>query len=60
VRRIAVSLPLTGPIAQAGREVLRGAELAFEQRFAVGIELVPLDSLAADRERLRRFSLWLT
>src|SRR3954447_7474393 len=51
VRRIAASLPLTGPIAQAGREVLRGAELAFEQRFAVGIELVPLDSFAADREQ---------
>jgi branched-chain amino acid transport system substrate-binding protein len=50
LHRIAVSLPFTGPIAHAGREVLRGAELALEQRSEPDVELVRLDSFGADRD----------
>jgi hypothetical protein len=31
VARVYVSLPLTGPSARPGRDLLRGAELALEQ-----------------------------
>ena len=47
--RIYASLPLTGPAARPGRDVLRGAELALEQS-PEDVELVPLDSYAEDRE----------
>ena len=46
--RVYASLPLSGPAARLGRTVLRGAELALEQRG--GAELVPLDSFGDDRE----------
>jgi branched-chain amino acid transport system substrate-binding protein len=42
VSRVYASLPLTGPQRAAGRDVLRGAELALER--APGVELVALDS----------------
>jgi branched-chain amino acid transport system substrate-binding protein len=48
VSRIYASLPVSGPQAQLGRDLLRGAELALE-RFG-GAELVVLDSCADDRE----------
>jgi branched-chain amino acid transport system substrate-binding protein len=41
--RVYVSLPLTGPAAALGRDVLRGAELAHE-RSGLGVEVVALDS----------------
>jgi branched-chain amino acid transport system substrate-binding protein len=47
--RVYASLPLTGRSRSAGREVLRGAELAFEQRGAEDM-LVVLDSGGDDRE----------
>jgi branched-chain amino acid transport system substrate-binding protein len=46
VSRVYVSLPLTGPAARLGREVLRGAELALDGSVA----LVVLDSEGDDRE----------
>jgi len=49
VRRIYASLPLTGPAAALGRDVLRGAELA-KARADGEVELVALDSFGADRE----------
>jgi ABC-type branched-subunit amino acid transport system substrate-binding protein len=49
VRRVYASLPLTGPAAQHGRDLLRGAELALERR-AGAAELVALDGYAEDRE----------
>lgn len=48
--RVYVSLPLTGPAAPLGRDVLRGAELAHE-RAGGDVELVALDSHGEDRER---------
>jgi branched-chain amino acid transport system substrate-binding protein len=42
--RVYVSLPLGGPVARGGREVLRGVELAFEQASPTEVELVVLDS----------------
>jgi branched-chain amino acid transport system substrate-binding protein len=47
VGRVYVSLPLRGPSARAGREVLRGVELAHANR---ATEVVVLDSSGADRE----------
>jgi branched-chain amino acid transport system substrate-binding protein len=47
VGRVYVSLPLRGPSARAGREVLRGAALALETD---AMEVVVLDSSGADRE----------
>jgi branched-chain amino acid transport system substrate-binding protein len=47
VGRVYVSLPLRGPSARAGREVLRGAELARANRAA---DVVVLDSSGVDRE----------
>jgi branched-chain amino acid transport system substrate-binding protein len=49
VARVYASLPLTGPAAEFGRDVLRGAELALEGR-AGRAELVALDSFGEDRE----------
>jgi len=48
--RIYVSLPLTGPAGAGGRDLLRAAELAAEQR-ATELNVVALDSFAADREQ---------
>jgi branched-chain amino acid transport system substrate-binding protein len=48
--RLYASLPLTGPAAALGREVLRGAELAREAGERATVELVTLDSFAHDRE----------
>jgi ABC-type branched-subunit amino acid transport system substrate-binding protein len=46
--RVYVSLPLSGPQGAAGRDVLRGAELASDG----GHELVVLDGFGADREAI--------
>jgi branched-chain amino acid transport system substrate-binding protein len=43
VSRVYASLPLSGPQGHAGRELLRGADLALE-RSEGGVELVALDS----------------
>jgi ABC-type branched-subunit amino acid transport system substrate-binding protein len=48
--RIYASLPLTGPAARAGREVLRGAEPAAERASDSGAEPVVLDGFGKDRE----------
>jgi branched-chain amino acid transport system substrate-binding protein len=50
VSRVYVSLPLTGPTAGAGRDLLRGAELALEAARSGAPELVVLDSFGADRD----------
>jgi branched-chain amino acid transport system substrate-binding protein len=50
VTRIYASLPLRGPAAAAGREVVRGVELALEQTRESVPELVLLDAGSADRE----------
>jgi branched-chain amino acid transport system substrate-binding protein len=50
VSRVYVSLPLTGPTAGAGRDVLRGAQLALEAANGAAPELVVLDGFAADRD----------
>jgi branched-chain amino acid transport system substrate-binding protein len=50
VTRVYASLPLTGPAAGLGREVLRGAELALEAANDGAVELVALDSFGDDRE----------
>jgi branched-chain amino acid transport system substrate-binding protein len=49
VHRVYASLPLSGPAARLGRELLRGARLALE-RVDAGVELVALDSFSEDRE----------
>jgi branched-chain amino acid transport system substrate-binding protein len=49
LNRVYASLPLRGPAAQAGREVLRGAELALE-RTESSVGLISLDSFGEDRE----------
>jgi branched-chain amino acid transport system substrate-binding protein len=48
VGRVYVSVTLSGPQGKAGREVLRGAELALER--AGGAELVVLDGFGEDRD----------
>jgi branched-chain amino acid transport system substrate-binding protein len=50
VSRVYASLPLTGPTAGAGRDVLRGAQLALEVASGSAAELVVLDGFAADRD----------
>jgi branched-chain amino acid transport system substrate-binding protein len=50
VGRVYVSLPLTGPIAPAGRDVLQGARVALETANGAAPELVVLDGFAADRD----------
>ena len=42
--RVVASLPLTGPAAPLGRDVLRGAELALGRAGDTGVELEALDS----------------
>jgi len=49
VKRVYASLPLSGPAAVPGRDVLLGAQLALESRSAE-TELVALDGYALDRE----------
>ena len=49
MHRVYASLPLSGPAARLGRELLRGARLALE-RVDAGVELVALDSFSEDRE----------
>jgi len=48
--RVYASLPLAGPAGWAGRDILRGAELALERWDGDAAELVVLDTHAADRE----------
>jgi branched-chain amino acid transport system substrate-binding protein len=48
VGRVYVSVPLRGPQGGAGRDVLRGAELALDR--AGGAELVVLDGFGEDRD----------
>jgi branched-chain amino acid transport system substrate-binding protein len=50
VTRVYVSLPLRGPSGHPGRDVLRGAELAFERRAPAGVELVVRDTSGPDRD----------
>jgi ABC-type branched-subunit amino acid transport system substrate-binding protein len=51
VSRVYASLPLTGPTAGAGRDVLRGAQLALEGATnGTAPELVVLDVFGADRD----------
>jgi len=50
VSRVYVSLPLTGPSARAGRDVLRGVELALEAAENGAPELVVLDGFGEDRD----------
>jgi branched-chain amino acid transport system substrate-binding protein len=52
VSRVYASLPLTGPVARAGRDVLRGAELALEAARHGTPELVVLDGFGEDRDAL--------
>ena len=48
--RVYASVPLTGPTAGAGRDVLRGVQLALETADGGAPELVVLDGFGADRE----------
>jgi branched-chain amino acid transport system substrate-binding protein len=48
VGRVYASVPLRGPQGSAGRDVLRGAELALER--AGGAELVVIDGFGEDRD----------
>ena len=48
--RVYASLPLTGPTAGAGRDVLRGTQLALEAADGTAPELVVLDGFGADRD----------
>jgi branched-chain amino acid transport system substrate-binding protein len=50
VLRIYASLPLRGPAGPAGRDILRGAELARERAGEAALELVALDCSGDDRE----------
>jgi branched-chain amino acid transport system substrate-binding protein len=50
VSRVYASLPLTGPLAAAGREVLRGAQVALETADGAAPELVALDGFGRDRD----------
>jgi branched-chain amino acid transport system substrate-binding protein len=50
VLRIYASLPLRGPAGWAGRDILRGAELALERSGGANVELVVLDSWGDDRD----------
>jgi branched-chain amino acid transport system substrate-binding protein len=52
--RVYVSLPLAGPAGPAGRDILRGAELAIERSTHAATELVALDTHAADRDERAR------
>jgi len=47
--RVYASLPLSGPAGDAGRELLRGAELALEGAGAESVELLALDTGGPER-----------
>ena len=48
--RIFASMPLRGPAGAAGRDIVRGAELALGRAAAPGVELVILDAWDEDRD----------
>jgi branched-chain amino acid transport system substrate-binding protein len=50
VLRIFASLPLRGPAGAAGRDIVRGAELALARSANHGVELVTLDASGDDRD----------
>ena len=50
--RVYVSLPLRGPSGSAGRDVLRGVELALARSGGTDVELVVLDGSGDDRDEL--------
>jgi branched-chain amino acid transport system substrate-binding protein len=50
VSRVYVSLPLTGPAAHAGRDVLQGARVALEGANGAAPEVVVVDGFGADRD----------
>jgi ABC-type branched-subunit amino acid transport system substrate-binding protein len=52
--RVYASLPLSGPVGSAGRDILRGAELALERWTGDPAELVALDAHASDRDERAR------
>jgi branched-chain amino acid transport system substrate-binding protein len=49
--RVYASLPLTGPMARAGRDILRGAQIALEAAEGRAPEIVVLDGFGEDRDR---------
>ena len=49
MQSVYASLPLSGPARHAGREVLRGAELALERARGASVELAALDTSGRDR-----------
>jgi branched-chain amino acid transport system substrate-binding protein len=52
--RVYASLPLSGPVGWAGRDILRGAELALDRWTGDPAELVALDAHASDRDERAR------
>ena len=50
MRSVYASLPLSGPAGGAGRELLRGAELALERAEDDSVALLALDTSGEDRE----------
>lgn len=48
--RIFASMPLRGPAGAAGRDIVRGAELALERSATPAVELVALDASGDDRD----------
>ena len=48
--RIFASMPLRGPAGAAGRDIVRGAELALDRSATAGVELVILDASGDDRD----------
>jgi hypothetical protein len=52
--RVYASLPLTGPSGSAGRDVLRGAELALERSDPGTLDFVVLDASGEDRDARAR------
>ncbi|HXD69665.1 MAG TPA: ABC transporter substrate-binding protein [Gaiellales bacterium] len=48
--RIFASMPLRGPAGAAGRDIVRGAELALDRAATPGVELVILDAWGEDRD----------
>jgi branched-chain amino acid transport system substrate-binding protein len=56
VSRVYVSLPLTGPVASAGRDVLRGAQVALESADGGAPELVVLDGFAREDRDARAYA----
>jgi ABC-type branched-subunit amino acid transport system substrate-binding protein len=52
--RVYASLPLAGPAGWAGRDILRGADLALERYGTEGVEIVAFETHAADRDARAR------